>query len=200
MKRIILVRHGESAWNSVRRLQGQADIGLSARGEAQATALRATIEAMRPDHVIASDLLRARHTAALLGYPHAQLSPALREIDVGDWTGRAIGDLMAEDQDAYLGWRAGTYAPRGGERWQEFRDRVTAGLGKAVSIPEKGCLSFATVASFAPCLMDCWACRRSGSYPSGPQVLQCLPTSPVACAWRPSISALMAPCSTLRID
>ncbi|RVI15478.1 histidine phosphatase family protein [Sinorhizobium meliloti] len=135
MKRIILVRHGESAWNSVRRLQGQADIGLSARGEAQATALRATIEAMRPDHVIASDLLRARHTAALLGYPHAQLSPALREIDVGDWTGRAIGDLMAEDQDAYLGWRAGTYAPRGGERWQEFRDRVTAGLGKAVSIP-----------------------------------------------------------------
>ncbi|WKL24295.1 histidine phosphatase family protein (plasmid) [Sinorhizobium meliloti] len=57
--------------------RGQADIGLSARGEAQATALRATIEAMRPDHVIASDLLRARHTAALLGYPHAQLSPGL---------------------------------------------------------------------------------------------------------------------------
>ncbi|HET8726264.1 MAG TPA: histidine phosphatase family protein, partial [Alphaproteobacteria bacterium] len=36
MKRIMLVRHGESEWNSVRRLQGQADIGLSERGRGQA--------------------------------------------------------------------------------------------------------------------------------------------------------------------
>ncbi|WP_411034481.1 histidine phosphatase family protein [Shinella sp. BYT-45] len=132
MKRIILVRHGESEWNSVRRLQGQADIALSARGEAQAIALRGTIETMRPDHVVTSDLLRARHTAALLGYPHAALSPAFREIEVGDWTGRAIADLLAEDQDAYLGWRAGTFAPAGGESWHEFRERVTNGLAEAI--------------------------------------------------------------------
>jgi probable phosphoglycerate mutase len=132
MKRIILVRHGESEWNSVRRLQGQADIALSARGEAQAAALRSTIEAMRPDHVAASDLVRARDTAALLGHPDAQLSPAFREIDVGTWTGRAIADLVAEDEDAYLAWRAGTYAPPGGEIWADFRNRVTTGLAEAL--------------------------------------------------------------------
>lgn len=133
MKRIILVRHGESEWNSVRRLQGQADIALSARGEAQAAALRGTIEAMRPDQVVASDLLRARHTAALLGHPHARMSAAFREIDVGTWTGRPIADLVAEDEEAYLAWRAGTYAPPGGEIWADFRNRVTTGLAEALN-------------------------------------------------------------------
>lgn len=131
MKRILLVRHGESEWNSVRRLQGQADIALSARGVAQAEALRPVIEAMAPDHVVTSDLLRARKTATLLGFEDAVRSAEFREIDVGDWTGQAIADLMATDEEAYRGWRAGTFVPPRGETWEGFRSRAVKALTDA---------------------------------------------------------------------
>lgn len=124
MKRLILVRHGESEWNAVRRLQGQADIGLSAKGEAQAIALAPTIAQLAPDLVISSDLRRARHTAELLGHADALLEPGLREINVGDWTGKAIADIIADDAEGYRSWRAGSFAPPGGEIWQDFADRT----------------------------------------------------------------------------
>ena len=132
MKRLFLVRHGESEWNAVRRLQGQADISLSAKGEAQATALASTVAQLAPDRVVTSDLRRAYQTASLLGYPDAQRDHRLREVDVGEWTGLPIADIISDDAEAYRGWRAGTYAPPGGEHWQDFAGRITAAvLGEA---------------------------------------------------------------------
>ena len=132
MKRLFLVRHGESEWNAVRRLQGQADISLSAKGEAQATALASTVAQLAPDRVVTSDLRRAYQTASLLGYPDAQRDNRLREVDVGEWTGLPIADIISDDTEAYRGWRAGTYAPPGGEHWQDFSGRTTAAvLGEA---------------------------------------------------------------------
>jgi probable phosphoglycerate mutase len=133
MKRIMLVRHGESEWNSVRRLQGQADIGLSRLGEEQAKRLRPVIEALSPDKAVSSDLERARRTAALLGYPEAAVFSALREIDVGDWTGTEVETLLANGTDDYSRWRAGAFTPPGGESWQSFRQRVIAGLSEALA-------------------------------------------------------------------
>jgi probable phosphoglycerate mutase len=133
MRRIILARHGESAWNSTRRLQGQADIPLSPRGEEQARQLRATIELLAPDHVVTSDLERARRTAALLGHAVATPDAALREINVGDWTGEAIAELVAASPDSYSGWRAGTFTPPEGETWAAFRARAMTGLERALA-------------------------------------------------------------------
>ncbi|MGB3338157.1 MAG: histidine phosphatase family protein [Devosia sp.] len=126
MKRLLLVRHGESEWNAVRRLQGQADIGLSLRGEAQALALAPTIAQLVPDIVITSDLRRARRTAELLGYADARGHAALREVDVGEWTGLEIARLMSDQPEAYREWRAGTFAPPGGEVWTDFSNRTVA--------------------------------------------------------------------------
>ncbi len=124
MKRLLLVRHGESEWNATRRLQGQADIGLSAKGEAQARARAPIIEHLAPDLVITSDLRRARHTAELLGFPDARPEPDLREADVGDWTGQEIARIIADQPDSYRGWRAGSFAPPGGEEWADFCARA----------------------------------------------------------------------------
>ena len=82
MKRVLLVRHGESAWNASRRLQGQADIALLARGEEQARLLRPVIAALEPDKVVCSDLARARKTAELLGISPSTLYRRLREYDL----------------------------------------------------------------------------------------------------------------------
>lgn len=126
MKRLMIVRHGESEWNASRRLQGQADIDLSEKGREQARALRATVEALNPDRSITSDLKRAFETAKLLGIESPLSNPALREIDVGVWTGRPIAEIRTEDGDGYQGWRSGTFTPDGGEHWRDFVARTSA--------------------------------------------------------------------------
>ncbi len=133
--RILLVRHGQSQWNATHRLQGQADIALSETGRDQADALRATIEELKPCRAITSDLERVRETAARIGAPDASPVSDLREIDVGGWTGRTTADIVAEDEAAYLAWRAGTGTPPGGEPWDAFVGRVTAVIRREAAIP-----------------------------------------------------------------
>ncbi len=122
--RLLLVRHGQSEWNAARRLQGQADVGLSDLGEDQADALRPTIDAIGHCRAVSSDLDRVRETALRIGAKTPRFTENLREIDVGDWTGRGIDEIRAEDEAAYQGWRAGASAPPGGEAWTDFVDRV----------------------------------------------------------------------------
>ncbi|MCQ4633562.1 histidine phosphatase family protein [Shinella sp. CPCC 100929] len=137
MKRILLVRHGESEWNAIRRLQGQADIGLSALGEQQARTLASMVATYAPDVVLTSDLKRAVATAALLGYADAVREPLLREQSVGNWTGAEIATLMAETPAAYAGWRAGTFAPENGEIWADFRARIRQAIQAAIDMPDE---------------------------------------------------------------
>lgn len=122
--RLLLVRHGQSEWNAGRVLQGQADIPLSDLGRAQAMRLAPTLAGLSPCRAVTSDLVRASETAAIMGYADARPDAALREINVGTWQGRAIADLVADDAESYLGWRAGTHRPDGGEDWGGFVDRV----------------------------------------------------------------------------
>lgn len=132
MKRLLLVRHGESEWNAVRRLQGQADIALSARGQDQARALAPLLAGYKPDLVLTSDLLRAVKTAELLGYPDAEREQGLREHSVGSWTGQTIAEIRAREEENYLAWRAGTYAPPQGELWHDMRARIGGAMQKAL--------------------------------------------------------------------
>ena len=122
--RLLLVRHGQSEWNASHRLQGQADIGLSEQGQIQADTLRPVIETLKPSRAISSDLERVRDTAMRIGAEAPRFTDRLREIDVGDWTGRSIPDIQSREPDAYLGWRAGTQTPPGGESWHDFSRRV----------------------------------------------------------------------------
>ncbi|MDQ0323780.1 putative phosphoglycerate mutase [Pararhizobium capsulatum DSM 1112] len=124
--RVLLVRHGQSEWNAEKRLQGQADIGLSEKGVRQAETLRPVIDAINPCRTITSDLRRARHTAAILGFSDAEPLEGLREISVGEWTGRSIPDIIAEDAQLYSGWRAGSHTPPQGETWVQFVARTRA--------------------------------------------------------------------------
>ncbi|WEK05968.1 MAG: histidine phosphatase family protein [Candidatus Devosia phytovorans] len=140
MKRLLLVRHGESEWNAVRRLQGQADISLSPKGQDQARALAPLLASWRPDFVLTSDLVRAVETAALLGYPEAEREPGLREHSVGVWTGQAIAGIKAREEANYLAWRAGTYAPPEGELWCDMRARIGAAMMRALQRTEQTAL------------------------------------------------------------
>ena len=129
---VYLVRHGESTWNDRRRLQGQADPPLSVEGRHQSRALARALNGIVFDRVVASDLVRTRQTVDLLGHDQPVLAPSWREIDVGDWQGRPIAELVAANGEAYAGWRHGTHTPPGGEPWPDFCRRIGTALAALV--------------------------------------------------------------------
>jgi len=95
-----LVRHGQTAWNAERRIQGQLDTELDERGRDQARALRPTLAAAGIGAIYCSSSLRTRETAALaLTAPHPDIvfRDELREIRLGVWQGRLWSDVEAED-------------------------------------------------------------------------------------------------------
>jgi broad specificity phosphatase PhoE len=124
MPAALLVRHALSVWNVEGRWQGQADPPLSREGEAEARAASAAVGAV--DLVVTSDLERARRTGQLLAPGVPQVSePALRELDVGAWSGRTRAEIQAAWPEQLARFDAGLLetAP-GGEQRAAFDDRV----------------------------------------------------------------------------
>lgn len=130
MKRLLALRHGLTEWNRKRLLQGQEDIPLSDEGRQQAIAIGAFVARYAPDMAVTSDLARTRETATLAGYPQAVPEPLWREHDLGEWTGRATRDLIAERPEEYQAWRDGTLTPPAGETFADVERRVEAGLAR----------------------------------------------------------------------
>lgn len=89
-RRIVLVRHGRTAWNAEGRAQGHADVGLDDVGRRQAEAMAVVVAGFDPALLVTSDLARARETAAFLEKETGRTAvedPRLREYDVGERTG-----------------------------------------------------------------------------------------------------------------
>jgi len=99
---VLLVRHGQSEWNAARRWQGQADPPLTSLGRLQARAAADSLGT--PDAIMASDLLRAAETAAIisgnLGVGPVLADPRWRERHVGEWTGLTRSEIEA----GWPGW------------------------------------------------------------------------------------------------
>ena len=135
--RILLARHGETAWNAEGRYQGQEDIPLSPVGEAQARALGERLRGVRIDRAIASPLVRALRTAELaLGDERAALlrfDDGFKEIAHGEWEGLLAGEIRARDPDRLHAWRHAPHEvlmPRG-ESLQHVLDRAWPALARA---------------------------------------------------------------------
>ena len=90
MTTLLLVRHGETDWNAVGRLQGHTDRPLSDFGRRQARELAEELADEPLDAIYASDLARARETAEIAGERldlPVVLDPDLREKNWGSWEG-----------------------------------------------------------------------------------------------------------------
>jgi probable phosphoglycerate mutase len=129
-----LIRHGETDWNLHGRWQGHTDIPLNPAGRAQAQRLAARLRAdgARFDANYSSDLQRAWETAAVVGaaLDLAPLAlPALREINVGSWSGLTGAEVRAQDRVTYARYTSGEDVPRGGgERFLDLYTRVVAAV------------------------------------------------------------------------
>lgn len=90
---VYLVRHGETAWSLSRQHTGRTDIPLTERGERQARALRASLQAKPFVKVLSSPLKRARRTAELAGFEQPETDPDLMEWDYGTYEGKRTSDI-----------------------------------------------------------------------------------------------------------
>jgi broad specificity phosphatase PhoE len=133
--RLVLLRHGRTAYNQAGIWQGQADIPLDDLGRDQSKAVAEYLVAQRPAAVVASDLVRARDTgqavADAAGVPVA-LDRRLREIDVGAWQDRTEADIAAAgDADALAAYRRGEDVAAGGaERLSDVGHRGAEALAE----------------------------------------------------------------------
>lgn len=139
MTRILLARHGETEWNTVRRVQGWTDIPLSERGRAQAEALAERLSHVPLSAVYSSDLSRAAQTAAPTAERQGlrvQTLPELREKGFGDWEGLTQADLEREYPALWQRYHVerdlDAIVP-GGETWPEVQVRLSAVLRRILS-------------------------------------------------------------------
>jgi broad specificity phosphatase PhoE len=131
---LLLVRHGETPWNAAGRWQGHGDPGLTDVGRRQAGEVAtALLSEEEPGwhRIIASDLARARETAAILAGPlelSITIDVRLRELDVGAWTGLTREEILVRDRARLEAFDTGepTVRPGGGESRIEIRQRVRA--------------------------------------------------------------------------
>lgn len=119
LRRLVLLRHGQTDFNVESRMQGHLNSLLTESGLAQAAAVAPEIAKLNPDRVLSSDLRRAVDTAdvigAAIGLP-VKLDARLRETHLGDWQGRSVAEIERVWPGAIARWRADPgWAPPGGE-------------------------------------------------------------------------------------
>jgi len=154
---IYIVRHGESLGNATHTYLGHTDLDLSERGHKQARVTAEHLKDVKLDAIYSSDLKRAHNTAL----PHAVLrgmpvidSVALRELNIGDWEGLKVDDLIKYHyEDFVVGWQQnfGTFTVPGGERVMGGAERFYSACTHCK----------ASRGRHGACCIACWGYSRS---------------------------------------
>ncbi len=132
--RLLLIRHAESEGNAENRFQGQRDYPLSPHGVEQALRLAARLQDRQLDHIYASPLTRANHTAQIVaelkGMPITPL-PGVMEFDFGQLSGMSWAQIQEQHPELAAAQRSRgrSYVTWPGDEGREvFRDRVCSAL------------------------------------------------------------------------
>lgn len=137
--RIVLIRHGETAWNRETRIQGHTDIPLSSLGLAQAARLAEALADEDLEAVYASDLSRARQTAEALAGSRGlsvRLDAGLRERAFGCFEGLSWQEIEQRH-------------PEDAARWRKREPDFPVGGGESLNVFSARCLEAAHRAAAA---------------------------------------------------
>nr|MBC7244886.1 histidine phosphatase family protein [Chloroflexota bacterium] len=108
MTRIILIRHGQTAWNKEERIRGQVDIPLDEVGLMQAEATAARIaEEWKPVAIYSSPLLRAVQTAQAIAQKFnldVQLVSGINDMNFGQWQGLPYDEVEQRWPELARAW------------------------------------------------------------------------------------------------
>jgi glucosyl-3-phosphoglycerate phosphatase len=135
-RRLVLWRHGRTAWNVIGRAQGTTDVPMDDVGRQQARDAAARLASLRPRFIWSSTLSRALDTAselaALTGLD-VHRDARLQEIDTGARQGLTLDEVRERFPDTWRAFQAGEELPRapGGETELEVAERVSAAMRDA---------------------------------------------------------------------
>ena len=130
---LLLVRHGETAYNAVGRYQGHVQIELNALGQQQAARVCQRLAQRSIQAIYSSDLVRCLQTIqpliAAVGLP-LTLDQRLREIDVGLWEHLTIPEIRASYPGNYAAYKQnpGATVHLGGESYMQLQHRAVAAI------------------------------------------------------------------------
>lgn len=136
-RRLLLVRHGRTAWNAQRRGQGHTDVPLDEVGVAQAEAAAPWLAGFAPSVVWSSDLARARVTATCAA-EHLGLSlrvdERLREFDLGERSGITMEDYRERFPEEHQQFLRGDFRDvPGAEQVADVAKRMCDVLGEVAA-------------------------------------------------------------------
>ena len=126
---IILIRHGETEWNSQQRMQGHSNSDLSSVGQAQIQALGQWMKIVPFDHIYSSDSLRAKQTAEAItqfsGH-ELKIDLRLREKNLGVFEGLTSEEARERHPEVFRLFKTAgsTYVIDEGESTQQLQDRA----------------------------------------------------------------------------
>ncbi len=135
--KLILVRHGITAWNREQRMQGHTDVDLDPEGHVQACKIAERLSSLDGgvQAVYSSDLRRARLTAEAIAAPYSlpvTSTPLLREIMLGDWEGLTAAEILDRGEEELLTlYRSDSYVhrPPNSESMEQVWDRMSIAAG-----------------------------------------------------------------------
>ena len=136
--KVLFIRHGQTAFNQERRLQGAMPVPLNSQGRRQARSLARYLKTVPIDAIYTSPRPRALETARIIGEALGQ-SPyedeRLAEIAFGDFEGHTFAEVQARYPEAYRKWEAGYRAYRvpGGESRVDVQRRMAAAWSDIVN-------------------------------------------------------------------
>jgi broad specificity phosphatase PhoE len=139
---MFLVRHAESTWNPMKRIQGQRDPQLSKYGKMEAGLLAKRFRGLSFDAVYASPLRRAYQTAEIVVGKKAKVirEAGLNEISLGEWEGKTLSSIRKQYGEMFDRWvvRPTRIRVPGGEDFKAFVRRVKRTLRAIESAHEGG--------------------------------------------------------------
>ncbi|MGN6160169.1 MAG: histidine phosphatase family protein [Marmoricola sp.] len=124
-----IVRHGETEWSEAGRHTSRTDLPLLPVGEEHARALGERWTAADFSLVLSSPRQRARQTAALAGFPGAEIDPDLAEWDYGDYEGLTTAEIRVTEP----GWTIFDGPTPGGETPDDVAERADRVIARALT-------------------------------------------------------------------
>lgn len=151
MKKVYLIRHGETEWSLSDQHTGLTDIPLTERGKTQAEGLKERLKNHPFQLILVSPLQRAYKTCELAGFAkEAKIDPDLVEWDYGDYEGKKTADILKENPS----WDIFAEGVPGGETVAEIEKRAKRVLKKIKET--KGDVALFSSGHFLRVLTACW--------------------------------------------
>lgn len=129
MTKIILVRHGQTAWTSENRIQGWLDIKLNEKGLRQAKRTANELKRKKLKAIYSSELSRAYETARIIARAHklkVKKDINLNELNQGKWQGLLVKEARRKYKELYRRWEEEPLSvrPPGGESILDLYERA----------------------------------------------------------------------------